>query len=437
VIGAGIVGVCSALSLQRNGVEVTIVDPLEPGGHASSSNAGMITNFSVLPLASPSVLRRVPSMLLDPLSPLRIRWSYAPAIAPWLVRFVLSSRPRRVHEISRTLGTLAAHVKPAYEPLLAEADAEDLVRRNGVLILYHSAERFARGKAAREARRGLGVRVDDLDARGVAEVEPTLRTVNHGAWFRDAIWTTDPAALVRRLAARFTAQGGQIRCDRAVGFRVDGDHPVAVIGQREQYACDAVVVAAGAWSRSLALRLGDRVPLDTERGYVVMLPEAGVSPGVSMLSVDHDIALTPMAGGLRVTGMDELGGLKLPPDPRRARTVTEAARQVYPELSTRGGRWWMSFRPSMPDSLPVIGRSSRYPWAVYAFGHGHSGLGLGAITGRIVADLVFERPTPFDVSALRPERFALHRVPPRFGSFRGHTPPIGKPGVGSAAPLPA
>jgi D-amino-acid dehydrogenase len=157
VIGGGIVGVCCALSLQRDGADVTLLDPAGPGGHASASNAGMITNFSVLPLGNSNLLRNVPRMLLDPLSPLRIRWSYAPSIAPWLVRFVLSSRPARVKELSRTLAELAARVTPAYEPLLAAAGAEDLIRRSGVLTLYRSDDRFAHGAAARDKRRGLGV----------------------------------------------------------------------------------------------------------------------------------------------------------------------------------------------------------------------------------------------------------------------------------------
>jgi D-amino-acid dehydrogenase len=222
---------------------------------------------------------------------------------------------------------------------------------------------------------------------------------------------------VRSLSRHFAGGGGRRIADMAIGVRSVRGHVAAVVGRQGVYPCDAVIIAAGAWSRTLAYSLGDRVPLETERGYSVRLPHAGIAPRLPVLFQDHRVSIVSMTDGIRLTGMNELGGLHSRPDPAMARTLISRAQRLYPELSSRHATWWMSYRPSLPDSLPVIGRATRVSGAVYAFGHGHIGLTLAAVTARLTADIVAERTPTIDIRPLSAERFAFHRLrtPTSFG----------------------
>jgi D-amino-acid dehydrogenase len=229
--------------------------------------------------------------------------------------------------------------------------------------------------------------------------------VKHGVWFPRTRYTTDPGRLVRLLAAEVAARGGRFVRERVTGIDVGPEGPRALRTPAGAHPVEALVVAAGAWSRPLAAALGSRVPLDTERGYVVVLPRSGVTLGRALISGDYHFALTPMDAGLRLAGTDELAGLKAPPNPARAEKLVKSARRLFPQLGSEGSTWWMSYRPSFPDSLPVIARSPRYPSAFLAFGHGHLGLSLAAVTGRLIAELASgERPS-VDLAPYRPDRF--------------------------------
>jgi D-amino-acid dehydrogenase len=189
------------------------------------------------------------------------------------------------------------------------------------------------------------------------------------------------------------------------GFEFGADGPETVVTDRGRHACDRVVIAAGAWSRSLTRQLGCDPPLDTERGYHLTLPDPGVAPRMPIFSTERAMVSTPVEGGLRLAGTVELGGLEAAPDWRRADLLLDNARGWYPELDGRAATRWMGFRPSMPDSLPVISRAPRHRNAILAFGHGHCGLMLGARTGELVRDLALERTPAIDLAPFRVDRF--------------------------------
>jgi D-amino-acid dehydrogenase len=214
------------------------------------------------------------------------------------------------------------------------------------------------------------------------------------------------------LAESVVDRGGRLVRDEVVGFEKQRGEVTAVRTRTRQYAASAVVVAAGAWSRHLAADLGVRVPLDTERGYGVDLPDPGVTLRFPIVDMDHHFALSPSATGLRLAGTDELAGLEAPPNFARAEKLVRAARTLFPELRTEGGEQWMSYRPSMPDSLPVIGASPRYPNAHLAFGHGHIGFTLAAVTGQLVQELVEGKEPAVDLHPFRPTRFRVGRSRP-------------------------
>ncbi|MEE8275644.1 MAG: FAD-dependent oxidoreductase [Alphaproteobacteria bacterium] len=406
VIGAGIVGVACALTLQRDGWRVTLLDPEAPGEGASKGNAGIIAVDHTTPLALPGLLPRVPRMLLDSQSPLAIRWRYLPRLLPWLARFLAASTPGRVERISRALATLMAGAADAYTPLVEGAGARELFRRQGVVYVYAGAASFARARAEMAIRRRTGVEIEELGAAELGQLVPGLSAdITHGAFFPASAHVVDPHRLVQMLAEDLVGRGGTLVKERAVGFEFRDRAVAGVRTGSGRHGADAVVVAAGAWSNPLARRLGVRVPLDTERGYNVTLPAPGIELRLPVVSGDFAFALTPMAMGVRLAGTVEFAGLEAPPDPARSDALIAGARRLFPEIDTSDGTTWMGCRPSMPDSLPVIGRAPSHPNAFLAFGHGHIGLTTAAITGRAVADLAAGRPPPLDLSPFRPDRF--------------------------------
>lgn len=407
MIGGGIVGICVALYAQETGRQVTVVERRTPGWSASGHNAGVLAVAEPMPTGEPGVVRKVPHMLRDPLSPLAIRWSYLPRLAPWLVRFVLASRVRRVEVIGESLHGLTAHIVDAYRPLLdACPEAARLVRDSGVLQVYGEDASFAGTQLALELRRRLGTSFDVLDNDGIAAQDPFLAgRFRHAIHFPDWWSTTDPEALTLLLADRFQDRGGAMRRAEVHELVVRGGAVRGVETSAGDIDADETVIAAGAWSRRLVRQLGFDVPLDTERGYGVDLPAPGFELRFPVVSGDHHFAMTPLRSGLRLAGTAELAGLAAPPNYARADTLVKAARLAFPELRTEGARPWMAFRPSMPDSLPVIGQAPRHRGVYLAFGHGHKGLGQAAITGKLIQELLDGKEPTVDLAPFRPTRF--------------------------------
>ena len=406
VIGAGVVGACTALALRREGYAVTLIERGDPGMGTSYGNAGMLSVTSCVPLASPGILWRVPHLLRDPLGPLAIDWRYLPKLAPWLIRFVMASRPARVEHISRALMSLLVQIIPAYRELLGPEAFQDLARPGGILYTYMSDQSFERSARSHDLRRRRGVAMSILDQSELRQMEPALSSnVRHAVYMPDSYRAVNPLRLTQTLVEKLTDEGGELvhasveRIERADKGRL---FAVTSAGRRE---LDTVVICAGAWSKKLARDCGVNVPLETERGYHVMLPKPGVSLSRPISSGDHEFGITPMEHGLRLAGTVELAGLDRAPNMQRADVLVRAARKMFDNLDDEGATTWMGHRPSMPDSLPVIGRVPGQDRVFLGFGHGHLGLTFGAVTGFLIADLIAGRPSRVDLEPFRPDRF--------------------------------
>jgi len=410
VIGAGMVGVCAASYLQRDGHNVFLVDPGAPGEGASFGNAGAFNASSVTPMAMPGIIHKVPGWLRDPLGPLSLRWTYLPAVLPYLIRFVRAGTAAKVQAQARALRPLVGATLTALEPLVKEAGAERLVHQRGHLYVYRSAESLAKDDLAWALRRENGVAVDEFDADELRQLEPALsRDYVRGLLVRENGHTSNPFGLVSALVERFVRNGGAVIRARATGFRLDGGRLTAIRTDAGELAADRAVVAAGAWSKPLAAGLGDRVPLETERGYHLMIRDPEVMPRIPTADGDGKFVATPMDTGLRFAGTVELAGLDAPPDWRRARILLEQGRRMLPGLAAQHAEErlsvWMGHRPSLPDSLPVIGSSCATPDVVYAFGHGHVGMTAAPMTGRLVAELIGGRKPAIDIAPFSAGRF--------------------------------
>jgi len=409
VVGAGVIGLAIALRLAAAGREVVLIDPDEPGSGASSGNAGTLADYACVPVGNPAVLRSLPRLLLDPNSPFALRWAALPQLAPWLVRFAAQSLPLRARANAAALAGLLAEALPAWEEMAAEAEASNLLRRDGCLYLFQRASDLARAGWGQALRATLGVHQQRLTPAEVAALEPGLPLIEGGGvYFPDAMHVSGPATLMRRLLAAAEARGAGVRRARVTGLALHGGR-VRLDGPGLALDAETVLIAAGAWSRPLARQAGDVIPLDTERGYHIEFPMSAPLLRRPVCAVDLGFYMTPMAGGLRVAGTVELGGLSAPPDPRRLAGLDRGVRRFFPGLG-RPATEWLGFRPSLPDSRPVIGRASSSPRIIYAFGHGHLGLTLAAITGHLVADLVAGRGSPADLAAFAATRF--HRWRP-------------------------
>jgi D-amino-acid dehydrogenase len=410
VIGAGIVGLACATYLQRDGRKVVVIDPGGPGEGASYGNAGGLNGSSIVPVAMPGVLAKVPHWLLDPEGPLSIRLRYLPRLLPWLYRFVRAGRPELVRAQTRALRTLLAPTVDMHRELAASVGAAELIQRSGLLIVYRSEAGFAADAEAMRLRTDNGVKIDELSKDELRQIEPTLSPDYARARFiSENGYVRNPLRLSRALAEALIANGGEIRRARAQGFVCADGKVEAVLTDIGRIPAAAVVLAAGAHSKPLAAQLGESVPLDTERGYHAMIKAPEVAPRLPIMDVEAKFVATPMEEGLRMAGTVEFAGLDAPPDWRRARVLLRHGQAMFPGLPRTVAEdrvaLWMGFRPSMPDSLPVIGPTRSYRNAFLAFGHGHVGLIGAPMTGRTIADLIAGRPPAIDIVPFSPARF--------------------------------
>jgi D-amino-acid dehydrogenase len=407
VLGTGIVGACTAAWLQRDGHRITFVSPTPPGEACSYGNAGSLSPSACLPVGLPGMWKQVPGWLRDPDGPLRIEPAYLLTVLPWLLRFVQASSRAEVVRIATALRGLLAPIFDSYAPLLAHARADHLVRRSGCLYVYSSEQAAARWAWGMNLRRQLGVDLRDIDEAALAQLEPDLRgRFRFGILAPDNGSTVDPSALVKALHAQCVADGALSLDDAAIGFDSSADRVAAVrLLSGGRLDCDGVVVAAGAWSRSLAQSLGLGVPLETQRGYHVTVQSSNLALRHTVMAPEYNLMVNPMAMGLRLAGSVEFAGLKRQPDYRRADVLLAKGREMFPHLDASRTSRWMGHRPCLPDSLPVIGRAPRMQNAWLAFGHGHVGMCGGATTGREIAHLVAGRVPQVDLAAFRPDRF--------------------------------
>ncbi|HEY4173888.1 MAG TPA: FAD-binding oxidoreductase [Rhodopila sp.] len=413
VIGGGVVGLASAIELLRDGHAVTIVEPGTPGGEqaASYGNGTLLNPSSVVPMSSPGLWKKVPGFLLDPLGPLTIRWSYLPRLLPWLRRFVQAgSTAAKVAATGRALQPLLANAPALHRALAEEVGVGDLITRQGVLFAFPDRSAFEAEALSWKTRRDNGVKWLELDADELRQREPSLdRHYTFAVLIEENGQCRDPGAYVAALASHAAAQGAKIVRSGATGFRIDAGRLRAVTTRDGEIACDKAVIAAGAWSKVLAAAAGDKVTLETERGYHAVIADPGIEPRYPMMPSDGKMACVMTPAGLRLAGQVELAGLDAAPNWKRAEVLLAFARKVYPglpaDLPPERVKLWMGHRPSTPDGLPCLGLASGCADIVHAFGHGHVGLTAAATTGKVVATLIAGRKPPFDLTPYAATRF--------------------------------
>ncbi|MFC7474594.1 NAD(P)/FAD-dependent oxidoreductase [Dankookia sp. GCM10030260] len=413
VIGAGIVGACTALALLRDGHAVTILEPGAPGGEqaASYGNGCWLSPMSVIPPATPGLWRKVPGFLADPLGPLAIRWSYLPRVLPWLARYLASGwTEARVARTAVALRALLRDAPAAHAALAAAAGVAPLIERRGLMYVYPSRAEFEAEAMAWRIRRQVGIDWLELSAKELHQREPTLdRRYGFAALVEEGGHCRDPGAYVAALVALAEAEGAQRVAARATGFRIEAGRLRAVLTEAGEIAADRAVISAGAHSKALAAAAGDRLPLESERGYHAMIEDPGTGPRTPLMPSDGKMSITWTDRGLRCAGQVEIAGIEAAPNWQRAAILRDHLLRSFPalprDLPASRVTFWMGHRPSMPDGLPCIGRSRGSADILHAFGHGHVGLVAAPRTARLVAQLMGERPPEIDPRPYSPARF--------------------------------
>ncbi len=406
VIGAGIIGLCCARELRARGCDVVVVDPGTHEAAASRSNAGGLAYSEVVPLASPGVLRKAPGWLLDPTGPLAIRPGHLPAYAPWLWHFWRASRRRAVSQSAAALASinrLSAELAPE---LYGAAGLSAAQHRVGALHLYETEAEFQRARDGWDLRARHGIAFRHIEGAELRQREPELSPAfTKATLIDDWILVSDPFQVVAAIAALCRESGVVFQRGAVRDLADEGERIRLILEGGEDGLADAAVIAAGAWSGGLAAGCGEALPLEAERGYNTTIPNPNIRLSGELIFGEHGFVASPLEPGLRIGGAAEFAGLDTPPNYARAAAMLEKANRFLPRLRAEGGIQWMGNRPSLPDSLPVIGRA-RYPKAVFhAFGHGHLGLTQAPATGRLIAELVCGQPPAIDLEPFRAARF--------------------------------
>ena len=404
IIGAGIQGVCNALFLQKKGFQVTLFDRDEPGNSATYGNAGHFSPYASVPLNRPDVLADVPAMLLSSKGPLALKWNYVPKMIPWFLKFIINCTNKKMLHTAKNMHQILDLALPAFEELFDEIDISGLVENKGIIYFWNDKNLKSRELEIR-IRNELGVKQQILSPKEIHDLEPNIKPVYHGGVYYDyARHARDPKKILIKLFNNFTIKGGKFIKLNIKDINFDEEKPV-LRSEAQRFVFDKLVIACGAFSKKLTDKLHENIPLDTERGYHIHFKDYDHLISRPVIYSNRAFGMTPMEQGLRAVGTVEFGGLKNPLSKSRIKNLIDNAKELLDGLPEHKDEW-LGFRPSLPDFLPVIGPSKNYKNVFYSFGHHHLGWTLGAISGKIISNMIVNENTNLDLKPYSSLRFS-------------------------------
>ena len=406
VLGAGIVGVSTALWLQRLGMQVTIMDREGFAAGTSYGNAGVLASAAVVPVTVPGLWKKAPSMLLNSNEPLFLKWSYLPRLLPFLLRYMSNANARDTRRIGEGLATLMYDAYEQHLVLAKGTPAEKFLRSGDYIYAYDSKQMFEKDAFSWNQRRDLGFEDEELNADDLSVYDPQLagrfsyavRCPEHGQ-------ITDPGAYVSALGQTFIDNGGELVIAEAIDILLENGKAKAAVTNKGTVEADQIVLSTGAWSGPLSAKLGRKVPLESERGYHVEFVNSNIQLRSCTMVASKKFAVNSMDGRLRCAGIVEFGGLNKGPSQGPIELLKRNAHEIFPELEYDSVNVWMGHRPSTSDSLPLIGNYESVPNVWAGFGHQHLGLTGGPKTGRWLAQLITGETPNVDMKPYSPNRF--------------------------------
>ena len=405
IIGAGIQGVCNALFLQKKSFQVTLFDRDEPGRNSATyGNAGHFSPYASVPLNRPDVLADIPAMLLSSRGPVALKWNYVPKMIPWFLKFIINCTNKNMMHTAKNMHQILELALPAFDELFDEVDISGLVENKGIMYFWNDQNLKSRELEIR-IRNELGVKQQLLSPKEIHDLEPNIKPVYHGGVYYDyARHARDPKKILIKLFENFLKKGGKYLKLNINGLDFDGEKPVART-EIQRFVFDKLVIACGAFSKKLTDKLYENIPLDTERGYHIHFKDCDHLISRPVIYSNRAFGMTPMEQGLRDVGTVEFGGLKNPLSKTRIKNLIDNAKELLDGLPEHEDEW-LGFRPSLPDFLPVIGPSKNYKNVFYSFGHHHLGWTLGAISGKIISNMIANENTNIDLKPYSSLRFS-------------------------------
>ena len=406
LIGAGMIGISTALRLLADGHSVSLIDPLDTKRAATYGNAGALNPSSVVPVTTPGLITQAPKMLLNPSSPLFLQWRYLPKRLGWLLRFISHATEKKSVYITDKLTPLVQNCLKEHQDLAMNTEAAGFINRSDFTVLYKNRAAYEADQYVWEQRKRAGLDWYIVEGNEFGQIEPGLvKHADFAVRMEEHGFISNPGRYLETLIEHFVNQGGAVIQDKMTDFILDGNLITSVQTTKQKVDCDALVITAGVWSGKLVRKLGFKVPLESERGYHIEFIEPSYKPKGTISMTTGAFFMTPMQDCLRCTGGVEIADINAPANPKIFEILLKNIQTALPELRWKETRTWMGHRPSTTDSLPVIGKPSNYENLYLGFGHNHVGLMSGPKTGRILADIISGRKPDMDISAFDVSRF--------------------------------
>ncbi len=405
IVGAGIQGISNALFLQKKGFSVTLFDRDEPGSPvASYGNAGHFSPYACVLMNRPDIISDVPAMLLSSTGPLALKWNYIPKMIPWLTQFLRNCTTKRMMHTAKNMHQILDLALSAYDELFDDIAIDGLVEKKGILYIWNDQNLKSR-KLEIDVRNELGVDQQVVSPKEIHDLEPNIKPFYHGGvYYRHGRHARNPKKILLKLFDLFLQKGGKFLKINVKDINFEEEKPI-VETESQRYFFDKLVIACGAFSKKLTDNLGEKIPLDTERGYHVHFKNCDNLLTRPVIFQNRGFGITPMEQGLRVVGTVEFGGLKNPLSKSRIKNLIDNAKYMLGDLPEHEDEW-LGFRPTLPDFLPVMGPSKNYKNIFYCFGHHHLGWTLGPISGKIISGMIAEENTNLNLSPYSSTRFS-------------------------------
>ena len=405
IVGAGIQGISNALFLQKKGFSVTLFDREEPGSPvASYGNAGHFSPYACVLMNRPDIISDVPAMLLSSTGPLALKWNYLPKMIPWLTQFLRNCSTKRMMHTAKNMHQILDLALSAYDELFDDIAIDGLVEKKGILYIWNDRNLKSR-KLEIDVRNELGVDQQVVSPKEIHDLEPNIKPFYHGGvYYRHGRHARNPKKILLKLFDLFLQKGGKFLKMNVKDINFEEEKPT-VETESQRYIFDKLVIACGAFSKKLTDNLGEKIPLDTERGYHVHFKNCDHLLSRPVIFQNRGFGITPMEQGLRVVGTVEFGGLKNPLSKSRIKNLINNAKYMLGDLPEHEDEW-LGFRPTLPDFLPVMGPSKNYKNIFYCFGHHHLGWTLGPISGKIISGMIAKENTNLNLSPYSSTRFS-------------------------------
>ena len=408
IIGSGIQGICSGLQLIKKGIPVTVFDRYDPLSSefksASYGNAGHFSPYAVLQFNRPDILYDVPKMLFSSNGPLALKWGYVPKMTQWFLHYLKNCNKKSMLYTAKYMHQILNLSIDSYEEIFREIDTTNLVEKKGIIYVWTNQNLKSRNLEIK-VRSDLGIEQKLLTQKEILELEPNLSPVfDSGVIFESAMHAKDPHGILKEIFKLFLKKGGKFIKEDVKSLKQISESETVIKSENREYSFEKTVIASGAFSKNLTDQLGEKIPLDTERGYHVHFKDMAHLISRPVIFLDRGFGMTPMNQGLRAVGTVELGGLKNPISKKRIGYVIKCAKELLPQLKEHEDEW-LGFRPTLPDFLPILGPSLKNKNIIYAFGHHHLGWTLGAVTGKIISGIVADEKTNLDLSPYSSSRF--------------------------------